>query len=81
MMTLQLTLDPTSSSKVSRRRVECVFHEFVKCTTIPAADSKHYARANMFGVINVLGALQDHQLKNDHPLGVPLPSVYTIKLH
>ena len=80
-MTLLIALDSAISPQAPYSLGVSVVYKFVKCTTIPAADSKHYARANIFGVINVLGALQDHQLKNDHPLGVPLPSVYTIKLH
>ena len=54
---------------------------FVKLCTIPVVESKNYARMNMFGVINALGALQDGRLKNDHPLRVSLPILYTAKLH
>ena len=80
-MTLLLALDPRSFSQESRSCVKCVFHDLFKCPTIPSVKSKLYARANIFGVINSLVVLQDDQLKNDHPLVVPLPSLYIFELH
>ena len=35
----------------------------------------------MFVFINGLGALHNDRLKYDHPLGVPLPSLYTFELN
>ena len=51
-MTLLLDLDPARFTQASRRHVKIVFQEFVKCPTIPVVNSKLYANANMFGVIN-----------------------------
>ena len=75
-----VALNPASFPQESRSCIVRAFHEFVKQATIPEVESKLYARANMFGVITVLGALQDDQLKNYHPLGVPPPSLYVIEL-
>ena len=74
-------LDPTIFSKVSRSRVKCVFHLFIKCPMIPAVKSKLYARANMFLIINALVALQDNWLNHDHPHRVPLLSLYSLEIH
>ena len=76
-MTFILALDPASFPQGIVR----VFHEFAKSATIPAVESKLYLHANLFGVINILGVLQDDRLKNGHPLAVPLPISYTIELH
>ena len=81
MMTLLLTLDPTRFPQESCSHVKCVFHEFAKHTTIPAVKYKLYSRATMFSINNGLGTFQDDQLKNDHPLIVPLPSSYTVNIH
>ena len=80
-MTLLLALDTARFPDEYCSQVVHVFHEFFKCATIPAVDTKLYAHANMFGIINGLGAFQYEQLKEDHPLGVPLLSLYTIKIH
>ena len=55
---LLLVLHPASLTQISRRRVKCVFHKFVKHPTIPVVKLKQYFRANMFGIINALGAFQ-----------------------
>ena len=62
-MVLLLTLDPASFPQVSHSRVKCDFHKFFKIPTVPAVDSKKYARTNMFGIINTLGAFQENWLK------------------
>ena len=80
-MSLILALGPARFLQVSRGRGVHVVHEFIKRATITAVESKFYLCANMFGVINGLGALQDERLKNNHPLGVPFPILHTIKLH
>ena len=80
-MTLLLSFDPVRFPQESCSHIKFVFHEFFKCPTIPAVKLKLYAHANIFGIINGLGALQDDQLKNDLPLGVPLPILYTVDLH
>ena len=58
-MTLLLGLNPVRFSQVYRIHIKGVFHEFFKLPTIVEIESKQYARANMFGIINALGALQD----------------------
>ena len=80
-MTLLLGLNHVIISQVYRIHIKIVFHEFFKLPTIVEIESKQYARANMFGIINALGALQDSWLKHDYPIRVPLPSVYPVKLH
>ena len=57
------------------------FHEFVKRPKIPNIKSKLHVHANVFVVINGLGALQNYQLRNNHCLVVLLLSSYTVKLH
>ena len=79
-MTLLLGFVPEIFSHVFRSRVKCVFHEFVKRPMISAVDSKAYVRANMFGIINAFGTLQDNGLNHDRPLRVTLPISYPVKL-
>ena len=62
-MLLLLSLDTASFCQISRSRVKCFFHYFVKHPIIPEVDSKQYKHANMFGVINAFDTLQDYQLK------------------
>ena len=57
---LLLGLDPAKFPRVSRSHIECVFHDFVKRSTIPEVDSKQYEHTNMFGIINSLGEFQDN---------------------
>ena len=80
-MTLLLGLDPVSFPQVSRSCIKYFFLYFIKRLTIPAVGLKQYARVIMFGIINALGTLQDNWLNNNHPLKVPLPSLYTIEIH
>ena len=80
-MTLLLALDTASFPQEYCIHVKCVFRDFSKRPTITSVESKQYARVNIFGVINDLVVLQDDRLKNNHPLRVPLPSLYTAKLH
>ena len=80
-MTLLLCLDPASFIQVSCSHVKCVFHEFIKFPIITEVELKQYPRANIFVIINALGALQDNSLKNDHLIRDPLPSSYTIEIH
>ena len=56
-------------------------YEFVKCTTIIEEESELNLRANIFGTSNESDALLDNQLKNNHLLGVPLPSLYVVNIH
>ena len=63
-MMLLLDLDPTSFPQESLSRVVRILHNFVKCATILAVESKLYAHADIFGVIKGLGVFQDNQLKN-----------------
>ena len=79
-MALLLALGPTIFTQVSCSRSVRVFHEFIKYTTIPEVDLGLYLCTNMFGVSHGLDMLQDDQLKNDYPLGVPHPSLYTAEL-
>ena len=81
MMTLILALDLTNFPQEYRSHIKSVFHELVKSPTITEVKSKLYTRVNIFDVINSLGVLQDDWLKNDHPIGVPILSSYTIELH
>ena len=78
MMTLLLALGTVIFPQVSCDRGVCVVNLFVKRAKIPTVESKTDSCTNMFGVINCLGALQNDQLKNDHPLGVLLPMSYAI---
>ena len=57
---LLLGSNHTSFSQVSCSHVKVVFYEFFKRPTIIEIKSKQYARANMFGIINALGPLQDN---------------------
>ena len=59
-MTLLLGLNHTIFSQVSHSRIKGVFHEFVKRPTILEIESKQYAYANVFKIINALVALQDN---------------------
>ena len=80
-MTLLLSLNSTSFSNVSHSGVILVFYKIIKCPTISAIDSKQYALSNLHGIINALCAWEDNGLKNDHPLGVPLPLTNPVKLY
>ena len=80
-MPLLLALDPVRFPHKYCDLGVHVVHELVKRDPVPSVESKLDSRANMFGIINGLGALQDDRLKNDHPIGVPLPSSYAVKLH
>ena len=80
-MMLLLTLSPARFPQVSRSRGVHVVHEFVKCYMIPEVELEIDLRANIFGVSDRLDTLQDDKLKNDHPLNIPLPSLYSIEIH
>ena len=80
-MPLLLDLDPASSSQVPRSLSVSLVYKFVKSTTNPAVKSKLNSRMDIFGASYKSDVLQDDQLKNDHPLGVPLPSLYSVELH
>ena len=76
-----LALGPASLPQLLRSRGVGVVYEFVKCTTIPGVKSELESRANIFGASDESDMLQDNRLKNDHPLGVPFPSLYAVKFH
>ena len=48
---------------------------------IPAVNMELDLCANFFGTNDESDVFQDNQLKNYHPIGVPLPILYNIKLH
>ena len=81
MITFLLALDLVLFPQYSRSHIKIVFHEFIKCPTIPELKSKQYACKNMSGVMNILGSFQYYQLENNHPLGVPRSSSYTAEIH
>ena len=80
-MTLVLGLGPTSFPRVPRIHSVHVVYESVKRTMIPAVESELDSRDNVFGDIYGSDVLQYYQLKNYHPLCVPLPILYAVKLH
>ena len=80
-MALLLALDPVSSPCITPNDGASVVYKFVKSTMIPAVESKIGLCKNIFGASDELDALQDNCLKNDHPIGVPLLSLYDAKLH
>ena len=47
-------------------------YRFIKCTMIPDVDSEINLHANIFGISDGSDALHDNQLKNNHPLVIPL---------
>ena len=80
-MILLLALDPTIFfPKPCGCGVRTV-HKLVKRAPIKSVELKLESRVNMFGGINGLVVLQDHRLKNDRLLGVPLMSSYAVKIH
>ena len=80
-MTLLLGLNPTRFSQVTYSRIKDVLQYSIKDLTIPAIESKKYARTNILGIIYVLSALQDNWLKQDRPLVVTLTIEYPVKFH
>ena len=80
-MTLLLTLYPLRYPQVPHSRSVSVIDDFVKRTTITEVKSEINLRANIFGASDKSDALQDDWLKNDHPLGITLPSSYAVDLH
>ena len=80
-MTWLLALYNASFHHDSQSHIKSFFHEFVKQSTIQTVKSKLYACTNLLDVTNGLGVLQDDQMKNDHPLTVPLLVSYIFKLH
>ena len=80
-MALLCTLVPTILPQLLPSRSVGVVYKFVKCTTIPGVESGLDLRVNIFGASDESEALQDNRLKNDHPLGVPFPSSYAIKIY
>ena len=79
MMALLLTLYPTRFLACGCG--VCVVPQFFKGSNIPAVDSKLDSCANLFGAINGLCTFQDDRLKKYHPLGVPLLTLYAVKIH
>ena len=80
-MTLLSSLNPTRFSWVTCIQVKGVFNELVKCPVITAIESKQYACANMIGIINTFGELQDNWLEYYQPLEVKIYSVYSAEFY
>ena len=81
MVTLLLALSTVILPQQPRIRGVGVVYKFIKQTTIPGVDLGLNQRANIFGASDESDALQDKRLKNNHPLGVPFPSSYAVKIH
>ena len=81
MMTLLLALGPEIPPHAPYGRGVGLVYKFFKRTMIPEVKPELDLRANISGASDELEALQDNRLKNDHPLGILLPRLYTVKLH
>ena len=77
-MTLLLALGQVIPPQVPLSHGVGVFYKFVKRAMIPAVKSELYLHANLFGASDKSDALQYNQLKNDHPLYVPLLIPYAL---
>ena len=81
MMNFLLALVPAIPPQVRCSRGVGVVYKFVICTIIPEVELELDLRVNIFFTSDESDALQDNRLKNDHPLGVTLPSLYAAQLH
>ena len=80
-MTFLRSLIPAKFSEVPHGEVIRVFHELVKPSMIPLVESKQNTLSNLRVIFNALCLSEDNVLKNDHPLSVPLPGTYPVKLY
>ena len=80
-MTFLCSLITTSFSGVTHGRVIRVFHDLIKLSTIPQAESKTNAFSNLRGIVNALCVLEDNGSKNYHPLSAPLPSTDPVNFY
>ena len=81
MITFILSLVAASFPQVPCIRSVSAIYDLVKHTMILAVDLELDLRVNIFGAGDDSDAFQDYRLKNDHPLGVPLPIPYAVELH
>ena len=80
MVMLSINFIPVIPPQVFLSHSIVVTYKFIKRSAVPRVDFRINSRANIFGVSYESDALQNNYLKNDHTLGIPLLTLYVLKL-
>ena len=79
MMLLYIFI-PVGSTQIHHSCGIIFVYKLVKRSFVPQVKPGIDSRANIFGATYKAGAFQNIHLKNDHPLGISLPTSYAVKL-